>query len=323
MLQQTDFNSIRVSPTLHWSEAFGTWLKYDHRKFGKRGSLNSKSIEAYLQDVHHFSKFYEQAYGQAFETAYLDEQVVRSYFEWMDMNRVCPSTFNRRLTTLDLMTQWLGCGDLTRCVARKDTEYEPRDKTPEEYESLETVAAEMSHLKRGTAKHGLLGQRDMITFHLMGLGGGLRVGSVAEMNVDDVSLSRGQVRVRGKGGLDRQIEVSEETINLLAAWIERMPKPVEDEQGAPLFVDWDGRRISTYQLRRRLKMIGAKAGVDVTCHDLRATMLCQYYATAVQKIGYAAADATRRVGGHKDFRTTQKHYLRASRTQIRVVMEAM
>lgn len=318
-----DLVQWKVAPTLHWTEAFATWLKFDHRKFGKRGSLSQKSIEAYLQDVRHFSDFYLQAYGEAFNPDVLDEKVIRAYFDWMDMNRVKPATFNRRLTTMELTCQWLGASNLTLSVARKDVEYEPRDKTPDEYSALEEVANSMSHLTCETEKHGLLGMRDQITFALMGKGGGLRVSSVQLLNVDDV-MAR-QLRIRGKGNLDQVIEITDEMSQALMNWIKRMPAPKADEFGTPLFVDWFGVRLTTGQLRRRLKMIGAKAGVDVTCHDLRATMGCQFYQAASQQLGagYAAADATRRQMGHKDFRTTQKNYLRASRAQIRAAMEAM
>jgi integrase len=322
MLQQIDITQLPVAPTLHWMEAFGSWLHSDHRKFGKRGSLSMRSIDAYLQDARHFSKFCEQA---GFDVLPLTENVVKTYFGWMDLNRVKPATFNRRLATVGLMSQWQGCPDVTFCIERKDVEYEPRDKTPEEYEVLEEVAGSMSHLKRSTEKHGLLGERDLIAFQLMGIPYGLRVSEVQGLNIDDINVARLQIRVRGKGGSDQKIEISEEMAGLLSTWIERMPAPKEDDLGMPLFVDWTGGRVTTGQLRRRLKLIGEKAGVNVTCHDLRATMGCQFYQVAMDQMGsqYAAADATRRQMRHRDFRTTQKNYLRASRAQIRAVVEAM
>lgn len=325
MLQSIDLTTLQIAPTMHWVEGFGAWLHSDHRKFGKRGMLNLKSVEAYLQDVRHFDRFFEQAYGENFSPSTLSEATVKSYFEWMDMNRVAPATFNRRLATVKLMCQWIGCGDLTLCVERKVTEYEPRDKTPDEYQALEAVAGAGSHLKRQTEKHSILGERDQIAFRLMGIPHGLRISEIEALNVDDVIVVRLQIRVRGKGGSDQKIEISEEMAGLMTQWIERMPKPTEDERGIPLFVDWDGKRVTAGQLRRRLKLIGEKANVDVTCHDLRASMGCQFYAMAIQQTGsqYAAADATRRQMRHRDFRTTQKNYLRASRTQIRAVVEAM
>lgn len=325
MLNQIDLTTLPVAPAMHWVETFGSWLHSDHRKFGKRGTLSVNSIDAYLQDARHLDRFYEQAYGESFSPGVLNEALVKSYFEWMDMNRVAPATFNRRLATVKLMSQWLGIGDVTLCVERKVTEYEPRDKTPDEYQALEAVAGSMSHLRRQTEKHAVLGERDQIAFRLMGIPHGLRISEIEGLNVDDVNLVRLQIRVRGKGGSDQKIEMAEDMATLISQWIERMPKPVEDDGGMPLFVNWDGKRVTGGQLRRRLKLIGEKANVDVTCHDLRASMGCQFYGMALQQTGsqYAAADATRRQMRHRDFRTTQKNYLRASRTQIRAVVEAM
>src|SRR3989304_2056937 len=100
---------------------------------------------------------------------------------------------------------------------------------------------------------------------LFGLGGGLRIGEVRNLNTDDVKVC--QLRVRGKGGTDQVTKITDEMAEARAKWMKRMPTPKADEYGTPLFVDWCGARITTGQLRKRLKLIGAAAGVDVTPHD--------------------------------------------------------
>lgn len=322
----TNLTEWRVAPTLHWMEAFETWLKVDRRKFGKRGMLSEKSVEAYLQDARHFSRFYEQAFGQPFSPDMLTVQTVQAYFKAIDGQKASPATYNRRLVTLRLVVGWaqsagLLASDPTDCIERKDSQYEPRDRTPDEMDALEAAAAARQHLKCRTGKHGLLGIRDEIIFLLCGLGGGLRISEVAGLDVEDVNTSTCQIRVRGKGGTDQRIEVSDELIEAIGKWLEVRPGPAT---GA-LLTDWSGKRLTSGQLRRRLKMIGASARVELTPHDLRATFGCQYYSSAIRQTGseYAAGDATRRQMRHKDFRTTQKNYLRASRAQIRAALKGL
>jgi integrase/recombinase XerC len=188
-------------------------------------------------------------------------------------------------------------------------------------DALEAAAATRQHLKCRTEKHGLLGMRDEIIFLLCGLGGGLRISEVAGLDVDDINMSTCQIRVRGKGGTDQRIEVDDSVIDAIGKWLEVRP----GSGTRALLTDWNGKRLTSGQLRRRLKMIGFSAKVELTPHDLRATFGCLYYSNAIRQTGseYAAGDATRRQMRHKDFRTTQRNYLRASRAQIRAALKGL
>jgi integrase len=88
--------------------------------------------------------------------------------------------------------------------------------------------------------------------------------------------------------------------------------------------DWNGNRITTGQIRRRLYAIAEKAGVAVKPHDLRHTYIYRLMDQALEgdRPLPAALDLVRQQACHGDARTTQS-YLRARRSEIRNVVEGM
>jgi integrase len=109
-------------------------------------------------------------------------------------------------------------------------------------------------------------------------------------------------------------------VKALASWVDR--KPISAE-GA-LITDWNGKRISTSQIRRRLYLIGQAAGVDVKPHDLRHTYVYSLLDAmlAQGKNMPVALDAARKQARHGDVKTTML-YLRSRDSQIRAAVEAM
>jgi integrase/recombinase XerC len=212
VLQQTDLNQIRVAPALHWTEDFALWLHRHDRM--------PKTIEAYLQDVRHFSRYFERANpltlppqrgasqspdGRGgFTPDQLNATDVKAYFAAQDQDKsVAPSSRNRRLASLRVLVEWAveaGILEYDPTVAVKRVKYElsPRDRTADEMRALEAVANAGSHLKRFTEKHYLLGVRDQVIWSLF-KGAGLRIHEIAGLDLDDLDLSAGEIHVMGKG----------------------------------------------------------------------------------------------------------------------------
>ena len=82
--------------------------------------------------------------------------------------------------------------------------------------------------------------------------------------------------------------------------------------------------MTTGQIRRRVKMIGQAAGIDVDPHDLRHTSVYRQLDWYLQQ-GMSiptAIDAVRQAHGHRDNRTTMT-YLRARQDQMRAAARAL
>jgi site-specific recombinase XerD len=142
--------------------------------------------------------------------------------------------------------------------------------------------------------------RDQAMFALM-LKAGLRVGEVVALNCDVIEgpgkdrLAR--LRVRGKGDKERVIWLTAQTWLYVHYWLQI--RPPSDSQA--LFLNQHGRRLSVSGVQYRLKEYCRRAGVSVTCHQLRHTFARRL---AEQNM---SVDSLARLMGHNDLKTTQRY----------------
>jgi len=130
--------------------------------------------------------------------------------------------------------------------------------------------------------------RDQAMFRLM-LDAGLRVEEVAVLRSSDLTFvslpsaaqlagqvsrtmaasdgSLGRLRVRGKGGKERFVWLTAETLQVVQAWLEQRPQ-VADER---MFITRRNKGFSVRGIQERLAYYGRAAGVPVSPHQLRHT----------------------------------------------------
>ena len=138
-------------------------------------------------------------------------------------------------------------------------------------------------------------------------GAGLRVGELVALDVRDVDLTRGEVRVLGKGGKERVVPLPGAAREALAAWLEPRRRP--GVLGEPLFVALRARkgeaprRLDPRDVRRRLAQRALAAGLSDRVHPHR---LRHSYATHLLDMG-ADLRAIQELLGHASLSTTQKY----------------
>jgi integrase/recombinase XerC len=318
MLNQIDLLQIQVAPTLSWADAFAAWLHEHDRR--------PNTISAYLQDVRHFGAFFAQENDQSFAPGMLNATDVKKYFARQDADKsVAPSSRNRRLASLRVLVEWaVEAGvleyDPTVSVKRVAVELTPRDRTADEIQRLNASVAASSHLRYHTELHGWLGARDRVIWLLM-RHAGLRIHEVAGLDVEDLDLEAGKIHVLGKGGKKAPVIISTMLIEQLASWLDQRPAST----CRALISNWKGERLTTGQIRRRIKMLGQAADVNnLNPHDLRHNFV---YATldATLEQGLhmpVAIDIARKQARHGDAKTTMM-YLRSRESQIRAAVEVM
>src|SRR5918997_4101881 len=95
--------------------------------------------------------------------------------------------------------------------------------------------------------------RDRALFELA-YGCGLRAEELVRLDVGSLDLDAEQVRVEGKGGKTRFVLVGEHALAAIAAYLERARGALDGGAGEPaLFLSRTGRRLSTSDVRRRLR----------------------------------------------------------------------
>jgi site-specific recombinase XerD len=148
---------------------------------------------------------------------------------------------------------------------------------------------------------------------------GLRVSEALSLELRDVDLDAGTVRVRhGKGDRSRTVGLDEQTTALLAHWIDRR-RGLGPGARAPIFCTLQGGRIDTSYVRRRLlPRLAAKAGIDrrVHAHGLRHT-----YASELAREG-TAINVIRDALGHTSLAVTDRYLRDVAPTHVIDTMRA-
>jgi integrase/recombinase XerC len=142
-------------------------------------------------------------------------------------------------------------------------------------------------------------------------GSGLRVGEVAGLTLDRVDLDRGRVLVRGKGDKEREVPMSDPTVDALEAYLAEARPLMAGPDTEGLFFNLRKRRMTDRDMRT---MVGRYAerllpGRRVSPHTLRHS-----FATHLLE-GGADIRAVQELLGHASVATTQR-YTHVSRTRL-------
>ena len=149
------------------------------------------------------------------------------------------------------------------------------------------------------------GLRDRAILELL-YGGGLRVSELTGLDVDDVDLADGVVRVLGKGGKERDVPVGVPARDAIGAYLTRgRPALATARSRAALFLNARGGRLTRQSCARLLERYARAAGIrrTVTPHDLRHS-----FATHLLE-GGADVRVVQELLGHASVATTQIYTL--------------
>ncbi len=151
---------------------------------------------------------------------------------------------------------------------------------------------------RGTT----LGLRDRAILETL-YSAGLRVSELVGINLDDLDLEDGLVRVRGKGKKERLAPLGSYAIKAIRAWMRKrqVAKSEPQNSGSPLFLNKFGKRLTTRSVGRMLEKYLKLTGLDLRTspHTLRHS-----FATHLLD-GGADIRSVQELLGHKSLVTTQ------------------
>ena len=134
---------------------------------------------------------------------------------------------------------------------------------------------------------------------------GLRVSELIGMNVEDLNLEEGTVRVRGKGMKERYGFLGHYAIEALHSWLQIRPeiktRNKRSQKEDPVFLGPSGMRISARSIERMVDKYIRQTGLNqkISPHSLRHS-----FATHLLNAG-ADIRAIQELLGHKNLVTTQ------------------
>ncbi len=149
------------------------------------------------------------------------------------------------------------------------------------------------------------GLRDRAILELL-YGAGLRISELVGLDVDDIDLEEGSVRVLGKGGKEREVPVGKMAREAVGAYLSRSrPEFASRASRAALFLNTRGGRLTRQSCARLLSTHVTAAGIGrrVTLHTLRHS-----FATHLLE-GGADVRVVQELLGHASVATTQIYTL--------------
>lgn len=144
-----------------------------------------------------------------------------------------------------------------------------------------------------------LGRRDRALFEVL-YGAGLRVSEAVALNLEDLDLDSGWVRVVGKGSKERQVPLGKPAILAVQEYLSDQSR--EEEQSA-LFLNFRGSRLTTRSVARILarNLVRMATTKSLSPHGLRHS-----FATHLLAAG-ADLRTIQELLGHSRLSTTQRY----------------
>ncbi|MDH3212402.1 MAG: tyrosine recombinase XerC [Myxococcales bacterium] len=273
-------------------------------------NLSPHTRRGYLTDVRQLAAFL----GGRVEPAQVTATQVRGFLAGLHARRH-PATLGRKLAALRSFFRWL------RCEGACDldpTDGIPCPRTPKRLPNPLPVDDCVALVERDRRRRRPRGRsaarehrsvqgalRDRALAELL-YGAGLRVGELAALDVRDMDLHRGDVRVVGKGGKERVVPLPAATRRALEAYLEARRRP--GLLAEPLFTSLrphaEGpRRLGVRDVRRIVASRARGAGVVDRVHPHR---LRHSYATHLLDMG-ADLREIQELLGHASLSTTEKY----------------
>ena len=262
--------------------------------------MAEKTRRAYGLDLQQLANWAEP---QDLAPRSLDPRTLRRYAGVLSERGLTSSTIARKLASIRSFYRHL--------VERAELDANPADlvATPKRDSYLPRVlrADEVSALLDSIpAGSDPLQLRDRAMFELA-YAAGLRAEELVNLDVTDVDPDAEELRVSGKGGRTRVVPAGEPAWRALERYVDRarphLAAPRSGTVETALFLSRRGRRLSTSDVRRRLRLSTQRAatGAGVSPHTLRHS-----FATHLLE-GGADLRSIQELLGHASISTTQTY----------------
>jgi site-specific recombinase XerD len=286
------------------SDAWRNALRAFDRELQRRGAAE-RTRRAYGVDLAQLA-LWSTAGGV--EPGRVDYPVLRRYAAQLAHRGAGPRTVARKLAAIrSFYKSMVELGEMTANPA----DLLPAPKQPQRLPrtmKAEDVAALLNKIPATTP----LELRDRALFELA-YGCGLRAEELVDLDLQSIDFDAETVRVEGKGGKTRFVPAGEPALRSVTRYLERgRPALASADEEPALLLSKSGRRLSTSDVRRRLKVWARHATQQGAVHP---HALRHSFATHLLE-GGADLRAIQELLGHSSISTTQV-YTRVESARLR------
>ena len=275
----------------------------------RRRGVAERTRAIYGADVEQLARW---AVGYTLEPTDVDYPWLRRYAAHMAERGLAPRTLARKLAALRAGFRVLvEHGELTANPADLLASPKLPQRLPRALKPAD-VAALLDRIPASTP----LEQRDRALFELA-YACGLRAEELVDLDVGSLDFDAEQVRVEGKGGKTRFVPAGEHALAAVRRYLGRARGALDSGDGErALFLSKTGRRLSTSDVRRRLRTWARHAAAQGAVHP---HALRHSFATHLLE-GGADLRSIQALLGHASISTTQV-YTRVESARLRAAYE--
>ncbi len=263
----------------------------DYLKLERHSSPHT--IKGYAEDLASLREYLGRS-NKSLTVAQLETRTIRTYLSYLHESGLAATSISRKLSSLRSFCKYL-CRE--GIFERNPTEglRGPKSRRP-----LPRVMGneQIEKLLEAPSADVAFGRRDRALLETA-YAGGLRVSELVGINLSDLNLADGTVRIRGKGKRERIAPIGSYAVKAIKRWLsDRRPTP---KAAQVLFLNKHGTRLSARSVGRLLAKYLAMAGLDprTSPHTLRHT-----FATHLLNRG-ADIRSVQELLGHASITTTQ------------------
>lgn len=277
-------------------------------------NCSDMTIKSYREDLEQLLEYFtDAASGRTPAPADLKPLDLRTYVSALHEAGYAKSSVSRRLASLRSYFKFAQREGLCENNPAKPLRNPRRDRKLPHF----LTNREVSKLLNAPSKTDGPGLRDRAILETM-YSAGLRVSELVGINLTDLDLEEGLVRVRGKGKRERLAPLGSFAIRAINRW-KRKRRPAEGlckVEASALFLNRFGKRLTTRSIGRMLEKYLKTTGLDLRTspHTLRHS-----FATHLLDSG-ADIRSVQELLGHKSLVTTQI-YTHISTASLRAVYE--
>lgn len=257
------------------------------------------TIKSYREDLEILIEWFQDTTGRIPEVGSLTPQDLRTYVAALHKADYAKTSVSRKLASLRSFFRFALREGLCDSNPAKPLRNPRRERKLPHFLTTDEIGTLMS----APSMDEPLGVRDRAIFETL-YSAGLRVSELVGINLDDLDLEDGLVRVRGKGKRERLAPLGKFAVRAIQKWMRQRvvaQKQRPGDEGDPLFLNKFGKRLTTRSVGRMLEKYLKLTGLDqrTSPHTLRHS-----FATHLLN-GGADIRSVQELLGHKSLVTTQ------------------
>jgi integrase/recombinase XerC len=256
----------------------------------------------YMVDLSQFFSFLDRSYAEIARDeisgiSKVDANVVRQYLASMVKGK-SPSSMARKLASLRTFFNYCLRQELVSGNPAKEV---ATPKVPKKIPKFLTVD-EVFALLDSPENTEALGSRDKAIMELL-YGSGVRVGELVLLDIEDIDLLEGTVKVMGKGRKERIVPIGGKATAALDSYLKLRNALAQNLNDQALFINRRGGRLTARSVERMLNKYIGRCGLQkkVTPHILRHTFATHLLGSGADMRGI------QELLGHASLSTTQKY----------------